>query len=68
VHREKLVEQFSSMMEIENNDLAGRFQTRKLMLKQIEKWLSNVCHTSHTSFSYVDKSSSFMVSLRYLEI
>jgi hypothetical protein len=61
VHREKLVEQFSSMMEIENNDLAGRFQTRK----QIEKWLSNVCHTS---FSYVDKSSSFMVSLGYLEI
>jgi hypothetical protein len=33
VHREKLVEQFSSMMEIENNDLAGRFQTRELMLK-----------------------------------
>jgi COMPASS component SWD3 len=31
--REKLVEQFSSMMEIENNDLAGRFQTCKLMLK-----------------------------------
>lgn len=59
------MEQFSSMMEIENNDLAGRFQTRKLMLKQIEKWLSNVCHTS---FSYVDKSSSFMVSLGYLEI